>query len=99
MFPEIEKFFPEFQLDAIEKEDTIKIRLSTILVDQPFYDIKIYTNKDLNYLKSKCADVHWDVCVRIHHFYKGLCKHDPEKANKLKDIDWTKYVKKGNIVK
>lgn len=87
-FPEIEKIFPDFQLDTIEKEDSIKIRLASIIVDQPFYVIKEYTNKDLDYLKSKCADVYLDMWIRIHHFYKGLCKHDPEKAKKLKRIDW-----------
>ncbi len=89
-FPEIEKFFPEFQLDTIEKGDTIKIRLASMVIDHPFYVIKEYDNKDLDFLKSECVKIHSDMCNRIHHFYKGLSKHDPEEARKLSHVEWLK---------
>jgi hypothetical protein len=98
-FPDIEKFFPEFQLDIIEKDDKIKIRLASIFIDQPFYIIKNYSNKDIDFLKAKCSEEHLDMCHRIHHFYKGLCKHDPEKAKRAGNIEWTKFLKRGNITK
>lgn len=89
-FPTIEKHFPDFQVDTFENEDSIKIRLSTMVIDHPFYLIKNYYNKDEEFLKERIKELYQIMCKNIHHYYDGLSKYDIEKAKKLK-VNWSKY--------
>jgi len=91
IFPVIQKCFPDFQVDTEESDNSIKIRLSTMFIDLPFYLIHTYYNKDEEFLKKKIYELFIELCKIIRHYHNGLMKHDPEKAKKLK-IDWTKFV-------